>query len=102
MDADFSIAGIGQQRTFAGAYKCPRQGVKDRKMYSIGMALILAGLAQVFAGFIFCRQPGVPMMFFGPIWRANQYLTSPGVALWVGGQAIGMVGLVFWIAARAA
>lgn len=70
-------------------------------MHSIGTALILAGLAQVFIGFIFFRQPGVPMVFFGPIWRANRYLTSPGVALWIAGQAIGAGGLALWIVARA-
>lgn len=59
-------------------------------------ALMLAGLAQVFSGFIFFRQPNVPFMFLGPIWRASKYLTPPGVALWVGGQAVGTVGLALW------
>ena len=63
-------------------------------MHSIESALMWAGIAQAFAGFIFFRQPNVPVMSFGLIWRASQYLTPPGVALWVGGQAIGMVGIV--------
>ena len=64
-------------------------------MHSIELALMWAGLAQSFAGFIFFRQPNEPFMSFGVIWRASQYLTPPGVALWVGGLAIGMVGIVF-------
>ena len=70
-------------------------------MYSVGMTLALVGLVQVFVGFIFFRQPGVPMMFFGPIWRASRYLTPPGVALWVAGQVIAIAGLVVWAVARA-
>ena len=70
-------------------------------MNTIGMTLALVGSVQVFVGFIFFRQPGIPMMFFGPIWRANRYLTPPGVALWVAGQAIATAGLVLWAVARA-
>jgi hypothetical protein len=61
----------------------------------IGIALGLAGLAQSFAGFIFFRQPGVSLLFFGPVWRASKYLTPPGVALWVGGTALCLVGVLF-------
>lgn len=69
-------------------------------MHTIGTVLIFVGLAQAFVGFIFFRLPNVPMMFFGPISRANRYLTPPGVALWVGGQTIGTIGLVCWALAR--
>ncbi len=61
----------------------------------IGIALAFAGLAQSFAGFIFFRQPGVSFLFFGPVWRASKYLTPPGVALWVGGSSLSLVGIIF-------
>ena len=64
---------------------------------NIGIALMFAGLAQSFAGFIFFRQPGVSLLFFGPVWRASKYLTPPGVALWVGGLAVGFVGAIFTV-----
>ena len=61
---------------------------------NIGIAFAFAGLAQSFAGFIFFRQPGVSLLFFGPVWRASKYLTPPGVALWVGGTSLGLVGIL--------
>lgn len=64
---------------------------------NIGIALMFAGLAQSFAGFIFFRQPGVSLIFFGPVWRASKYLTPPGVALWVGGLSVGFVGAIFTV-----
>ena len=64
----------------------------------VGLALIAAGFAQTFAGFIFFRQPGVRFWFFGPIWRASKYLNPTGVALWVGGSSISLVGVVILLA----
>lgn len=62
---------------------------------------MFAGLAQIFSGFIFFRQQGVSLLFFGPVWRASKYLTPPGVALWVGGLAIGFVGMLFTVLGHA-
>ena len=61
---------------------------------NIGMALMLAGLAQSLSGLVFFRQPSVSSRFFGPVWRASKYLTPPGVALWVGGLAVSFVGVL--------
>jgi hypothetical protein len=66
----------------------------------VGLGLAVAGIAQSFFGCIFFRNPGVSVMFFGPVWRASKYLTAPGVALWVGGSALSLVGIAFYLVAR--
>jgi len=68
----------------------------------VGLGLALAGLVQSFCGFLFFRNPGVSVMFFGPVWRARKYLTPPGVALWVGGSALSLVGVLFYLTSRVA
>ena len=38
------------------------------------------------AGWLFCRRPGVPLWAeSAPVWRAGEYLTDTGVALWLAG-----------------
>lgn len=64
-----------------------------------GLVFMLAGLALSFIGFIFFRQPDVPLLFFGPVWRASKYVTPKGAALWVGGSCVGLVGIAItlWV-----
>jgi len=61
---------------------------------SVGLGLMVAGLSIAFVGFIFFRQVGIPLFFFGPIWRASRYVKPPGVALWIGGLVVGGVGIL--------
>jgi hypothetical protein len=58
------------------------------------LALALGGLAQVVVGWLFFRLPGVAFWTFAAVWRAGNYLSAVGVALWVGGLTIASVGIV--------
>ena len=43
--------------------------------------------------FLFHRQPGVKFWFFGPVWRANEYVTPTGAKLWAGGILVVFTGM---------
>jgi hypothetical protein len=68
---------------------------------TIGIGLMIAGLTMAFSGFLFFRHPGVRFLFFGPVWRASQFVKPPGVALWVGGMVVGGVGILFQLFSHA-
>lgn len=69
---------------------------------ALGIILTSTGLVLSFIGAIFYRQPGVPLLFFGPVWRASQYVTPRGAAFWVAGSCVGMAGvaIVLWTLAH--
>jgi hypothetical protein len=61
---------------------------------TLGLILIVVGIAMMLAGWLFFRRPGVPFWIFAPIWRANEYLHPPGVALWIAGGVVSIGGMV--------
>src|SRR5690349_3101649 len=67
-------------------------GDRRKQAMTIGFGLMIAGLSQIAAAFIFFRKPGVRLFFFGWIGRAEEFVTPPGVALWVGGTTMTLVG----------
>lgn len=55
---------------------------------SWGMILFMVAVVVVFVGFGFFRKPGVRFWGVMPIWRAGEYLYTPGIVLWWLGIAI--------------
>jgi hypothetical protein len=62
------------------------------------IVVICSGLTLSFAAFIFFRKPGVPLWFYGPVWRASEYVTATGSLLWKIGTFVGLTGatLLLW------
>jgi len=58
-----------------------------------GVALFLAGVAQAISAWLFFRHPGQKFWVVAPIWRASEFLSPVGVALWVGGMVLMWVGV---------
>ena len=59
---------------------------------NIGIALIAAGLVQVFFGFAFFRKPETPITLLRTPRSANKDLTLPGRLLFVGGLLFAVAG----------
>jgi hypothetical protein len=70
-------------------------------MYAAALVLMAVGIGMMLLGWLFFRRPGVAFRSLAPIWQANRFLRPPGVALWIGGSAISLVGMVLlMVAAR--
>jgi hypothetical protein len=54
-------------------------------MHTVALIVMLIGITLALLGWLFFRRPGVAFWSFPTIWRANEFLTPPGVALWIGG-----------------
>jgi hypothetical protein len=39
----------------------------------------------------------VPLLFFGPVWRASRYVTPTGARLWIAGSCISLAGVVMML-----
>lgn len=61
---------------------------------TLGWSLFLAGCLQFLSAWLFFRLPGQKFWVVAPIWRAGQFLSPPGVALWVGGMSLMLVGVM--------
>lgn len=57
-------------------------------LFFIGAAIAVS--ATVLA-WTFFRKPGVEFLTFAPVWRANQYLSPVGAALWMSGCILGSI-----------
>jgi hypothetical protein len=64
---------------------------------NLAQIVVLAGVAVSFVGFVFFRQPGVPLLFFGPVWRASRYVTPTGARLWIAGSCLSLAGVVMML-----
>jgi hypothetical protein len=69
-------------------------------MPTLGLILMVVGIALMLSGWLFFRLPGVPFWTFAPIWRANEYLYLPGVALWIAGGIVELSGLLIFTLTR--
>jgi hypothetical protein len=69
---------------------------------ALALMLIVVGIAMMLSGWLFFRRPGVPFWTFAPIWRANEYLFPPGVALWIAGGIIFLGGTLLYSLLRVA
>ncbi len=65
----------------------------------MGIALIVVGLAQVFFGCVFFRQPGVPLTLLATSRRADKGLKLPGKSLLVSGLLFAVAGAMMDIIA---
>ena len=64
-------------------------------LFAAGFVLNAVGVAASMTGWIRYRHPGQAFWVAAPVWQASRYLRPPGVRLWVGGCAVGMVGVAF-------
>ena len=59
------------------------------------MQLLLVGASiaviSTVVAFSRYRKPGIARVAFAHIWKANEYLTPAGAALWIGGWILGVV-----------
>jgi hypothetical protein len=64
------------------------------------ISVVLAGVGLVFLAWILFRRSGVKfqdLLKSASVWRASLYLRPPGVALWVVGCVVALVGCVLLI-----
>jgi hypothetical protein len=61
---------------------------------TLGGALVAAGLLQFVIAWVFFRHPGQRLWVIAPIWRASQFLSPAGVALWISGLTLAWVGVL--------
>lgn len=67
-------------------------------MLVLGFVLFAMGSVALFTGFGFFRKPGVRFWSVAPIWRASEYLYTPGIMLWWLSIAIFLVAnIVLWM-----
>jgi len=60
----------------------------------LGTAFVISGIVQFIVAWLYFRQPGQKFWVIAPIWRASQFLSPAGVALWVGGVILMAVGVL--------
>jgi hypothetical protein len=65
-----------------------------------GLLVESVAIADVVLAWLLFRRPGVAFFTFAPIWRANRYLTTPGVVLWIMGLLTACVGFLMIVLAR--
>ena len=67
-------------------------------IFEASIVVMLTGGSLSFVAFIFFRQPGVPLWFLGPVWRARVYVTPMGALLWKASSIVGLSGaaLLLW------
>jgi hypothetical protein len=63
-----------------------------------GVILMAIGLSLSMLGWTRYRHPGQKFWFFGPVWRASDFVTPVGVRLWQAGSIIGLLGALWVIA----
>lgn len=59
---------------------------------TLGLSFLLAGALQFLCAWLFFRLPGQKFWVVAPIWRAGQFLSPTGVALWVSSVTLLAVG----------
>ena len=60
--------------------------------------LIVFGIVVSTVGWILFRRPDVKYFTFpAPMWRAKEFLYTPGIVLWFGGTAIAVVGGLMYV-----
>jgi hypothetical protein len=64
------------------------------------MVLMWIGIGMANLAWLFFRRPGVGFWAPAAIWWARRYVGTIGLVLWVGGFAIGVVGVVLFVLSR--
>ena len=71
-------------------------------MYDPRMGALLGWLPAVPIGMAVLPPSRTEVLVVAPIWRAGQFLSPAGVALWVGGMSLMLVGVMCVFAVKLA
>jgi hypothetical protein len=69
-------------------------GRTRESLFAVGVALVLVGVGVEMLGWLCFRKPGVPFWTFAPVWEVGKYLQPIGVALYIGGGPLGLIGAI--------